>query len=96
MPSGMQRMVQSFTGTTSAISPVVAIALATGNAGRAYGLPGGRVEVGEPADLILCRAALGSPSPDAFDAIVRGDWLEVDLVLIGGVPQAGIRWTEPR
>ena len=96
MPWGMQRMVQLFTGTTSAISPAVAIALATGNAGRAYGLLGGRVEVGEPADLVLCRAALGSPSPDAFDAIVRGDWLEVDSVLIGGVPQAGIRWTEPR
>jgi hypothetical protein len=95
-PSGMQRLVQLITGTTSAVTPGVAIAMATGNAARAYGLPGGRVEVGEPADLVLCRAALGSPSPDAFDAIVRGDWLEVDSVLIGGVPQAGIRWTEPR
>lgn len=95
-PSGMQRLVQLFSDATSGIAPAAAIALASGNAGRAYGLPGGRLEVGAPADIVLCSAALGSPSPDALDAITRGDWLAIDSVLIDGVPQAGSRWAAAR
>ena len=93
LPSGMQRFVQLVAGATSALTPPVAVALATGNAARAYGLPGGRLAPGEPADLLLARAPRGGPSPDAFDAIVRGDWLEIDSVFIDGVAQAGARWT---
>jgi imidazolonepropionase-like amidohydrolase len=87
----MQRLVQLFSEATSGMTPATAIALATGNAARAFGIPGGRLAVGAPADIVLCRAPLGSPSPDALDALVRGDWLEIDAVLIDGVLQAGTR-----
>ena len=84
---GMQRLIQHVIGAAPSVSAALAIAFATGNTARAYVAPGGRVAVGEPADLVLCRAPLRSSFADALDAIEHGDWLDIDSVFIGGAPQ---------
>ena len=82
---GIQRLIQHVIGAAPSVSSAIAIAFATGNTARAYVAPGGRVAVGEPADLVLCRAPLRSSFEDALDAIEHGDWLDVDSVFIGGI-----------
>ncbi|OLC21181.1 MAG: hypothetical protein AUH33_02300 [Chloroflexi bacterium 13_1_40CM_68_21] len=84
---GVQRLIQHMIGAAPSVSSAMAIAFATGNTARAYVAPGGRVAVGEPADVILCRAPPGSSFEDALDAFEHGDWLDIDSVFIAGAPQ---------
>src|SRR5262249_1183438 len=48
-PGGVPHMVQLLS-VLARTRPEVAVAFASGNTARAYGLPGGRLALGEPAD----------------------------------------------
>ncbi|HYU21178.1 MAG TPA: amidohydrolase family protein [Chloroflexota bacterium] len=85
IPGGVQRTVQLLT-TVSGVQPETALAFATGNTSRAFGLPGGRIEVGQPADLIVAHPADGSlgGSGDGLDGLARGEWLAITNIVVDG------------
>jgi imidazolonepropionase-like amidohydrolase len=58
--------------------------MATGNTARAYGLPGGRIAIGEPADIVLWDAADGSESDSFIESLEVGDRPYPGLVMIDG------------
>ena len=72
-----------------ALPPEIGIALATGNNARIFKLSSGVVEVGRPADLIICDAPAGSVAEDALGAIARGDIPGISAVIIDGRVQVG-------
>ena len=66
------------------IRPEEAIALATGNNARIFGLDTGTIAVGKPADFIALDAPFGSVARDALGAISRGDIPGISCVVING------------
>src|SRR5258708_9296004 len=62
MTAGVQMLIGALAGSGE-VKPEEAIALATGNTARAFGLPGGRVAVGQPAALLLARLPDAPPPP---------------------------------
>ncbi len=61
-----------------------ALALASGNVAHAYRLAQGVLEVGRPADVLVCDAPLGGACEDALRAIENGDLPGISAVVIGG------------
>src|SRR5438132_13205126 len=55
------------------LTPELAVAAATGNVGRAYGLDAGLLEEGRPADLLVVDAPLGSVGETWAEALAAGD-----------------------
>jgi enamidase len=86
LPRGMLREI-AYLAAVAEVPPEVAIAMATGNVGRAHGLPQGVLEAGRPADLVLLDRIPGSVAVDALDALHRGDLPGISMVLIDGVPR---------
>jgi len=84
-PAGVPYMLQLLTSTTKA-SPEMAVAFASGNAARAYGLPGGVIKVGQPADVFIGRPAEYSPFQDSLEALANGA-LAITTVIIDGTVQ---------
>jgi enamidase len=74
------------------LTPRQAITATTGNVREVYGIPGGRIAVGEAADFVVIDAPLGSAATDAFSAMERGDLPAVGAVVTDGV----IRLTKSR
>jgi enamidase len=66
------------------IRPESAIALATGNNSRIFGLKTGTIAIGKPADLVICDAPLGSTAKDALGAISGGDIPGISGIVIDG------------
>lgn len=66
------------------IRPEEAIALATGNNARIFGLDTGTIAVNKPADFIALDAPFGSVAQDALGAISRGDIPGISCVVING------------
>ena len=66
------------------LRPEEAIALATGNNARIFGVKTGTIDLGQPADFIVCDAPVGSPARDALRAIKRGDIPGISSVIIDG------------
>jgi enamidase len=62
----------------------VALAFATGNVARAYGLDAGVVAEGAPADLILIDAPLESSAGTALEALAIGDIPGIGAVVTDG------------
>jgi enamidase len=62
---------------------------ATGNNARIFKLSSGVIEVGRPADLLICDAPAGSMAKDAVGAIARGDIPGISAVIIDGRVQVG-------
>jgi enamidase len=77
----------AYLAAVAEVPPAVAIAMGTGNVGRAHGLPQGVLEPGRPADLVLLDRIPGSVAEDALDALRRGDLPGISMVLIDGVPR---------
>ena len=69
--------------------PETAIAMATGNTARVYGLDVGVIAPGRAADLVLCDAPVGSVAKTALDALGAGDLPGISMILIDGVPRVG-------
>src|SRR2546426_9045063 len=72
------------------LAPEIVLALATGNNARAFRLAGAAtLEVGQPADLVVCDAPAASLAPDALTAIARGDIPRISAVVIDGEVRVG-------
>ena len=69
--------------------PEAALAMATGNTARAYGLDVGLVAAGRAADLVVLDAPVGSVGTTALDALRAGDLPGVSMVVVDGVPRVG-------
>jgi enamidase len=83
IPRGMLRNVLYFASMCN-LTPAEAIAVATGNTARAHGLDVGLLEVGRPADLVVCGSITGSAGTTLTAAIAHGDLLGITHVLIDG------------
>jgi enamidase len=69
--------------------PEVALAMATGNTARVYGLDVGRIAPGRAADLVILDAPVGSVASTALGALAAGDLPGVSMVVVDGVPRVG-------
>jgi enamidase len=83
VPRGMLRNLLFLTSVCG-LTPGQAIAAATGNTARAHGLDVGRLNIGAPADLVICGAVQGSAGSSLSDAIAHGDLPGIAYVLIDG------------
>ena len=83
IPRGAWRNVL-FLASMCGLSPAQAIAVATGNTGRAHGLAEGILAPGRPADLALCGPVEGSAGSTLADAVAHGDLPGITHVLIDG------------
>jgi enamidase len=64
-----------------------AIAAATGNNAKTYGLNSGFVAAGHDADLVVIDACSGGSKDDALAALANGDVVAVSAVVTDGVPR---------
>jgi enamidase len=86
MPLGMMYTITHLASLTS--MPVEwAIAAATGNNARVYGLNNGFLEVGKDADIVILDACVGGTKTEALDALRNGDIAAVAAVITDGVPR---------
>jgi enamidase len=83
MPLGIIKTLAEVASLTG-LEPATCWALATGNNARVYGLPGGRLEEGASADLIVMDAPWGSAAANALEALALGDIPGISAVVIEG------------
>lgn len=83
MPLGMLKTVVEI-ASLSGIAPTDAIALATGNNGRALRRAEGVLDVDRPADLVLLQAPLGGAASTPMQAIEIGDLPSIVAVVTDG------------
>lgn len=90
MPSGTGMVALGILRTLAAISsiggvlPEQAVAMATGNTAKIYGLNRGEIAPGREADLTIVDAPLGSEAGNALDTLKIGDTVAVACVMIDG------------
>ena len=86
MPLGMMYTITHLASLTS--MPVEwAIAAATGNNARTYGINSGFLQPGKDADVLLLDACVGGSKNDALSALCNGDIAAVAAVVTDGVPR---------
>lgn len=83
MPLGMIKTVAEIS-SLAPLTPQVVWALASGNCARTWGIDGGRVKVGEPADLVVMDAPWGGQADDALGSLARGDLPGISVVVCRG------------
>jgi enamidase len=88
VPLGILRVIAHLTSLGGA-RPEEAIAMATGNTARVYGLPVGVIEPGREADLCIVDAPVGSVGKTALKALEAGDLPGISMVLIDGQIRIG-------
>jgi enamidase len=86
MPLGMFYTITHL-ASLGGMAPERAIAAATGNNARVYGLNSGLVAEGRDADILLVDACAGGSRNDALAAISNGDVPAVSAVFTSGVPR---------
>jgi len=84
IPLGILRTIVQLS-SVSGISGAEAIALASGNTARVFGLNTSMVAVGREADLVVIDSPMGSVGRNALEAIEAGDLPAVALVMTDGV-----------
>jgi enamidase len=87
MPLGVLKTMAELC-SLGGVEPATAWAWASGVTARFYGLRSGLIELGRPADLVVCDAPWGSVASDAEGALRRGDIPGISAVLIDGVVRA--------
>lgn len=95
MPLGLLKTVAELS-SLGAVEPARTWAWGSGCVADAFGLSGGRLQVGQPADLAVIDAPLGSVAADAEGALARGDIPAVALVMIDGVVHVDPSALSPR
>ena len=88
VPLGIIRVLAHLV-SLGGVAPEAAIAMATGNTARVYGLPVGRIEPGREADCCLVDAPVGSVGRTALEALRAGDLFGISMVLIDGQIRIG-------
>lgn len=83
VPRGMLREI-CFLASVGEIAPEKAVAMATGNVGRAHGLSSGMIEEERPADLVLMDRITGSVAKHTLDSFAKGDLPGITVVMIDG------------
>ncbi|NIM05474.1 MAG: amidohydrolase family protein, partial [Deltaproteobacteria bacterium] len=83
IPRGMLREI-AFLSSLAHVSPEMAIAMATGNVGKAHGLSLGILEEGKAADIVLLDRVKGSVARDALNSFTQGDLPGISVVMIDG------------
>ncbi len=83
IPLGILRTM-AFLASVGGLEAAKAVACATGNTARAFGLNTGTIEVGKEADLVFADAPIGSSGHTALRALAMGDLPGVSLVIIDG------------
>jgi enamidase len=86
MPLGMLYTIAHLASLGN-VPPEAAIAAATGNNARVYGLNSGRISAGCDADIVLIDAPDGGSQNTALDAIRNGDIAAVGAVITNGEPR---------
>ncbi len=94
IPLGMLRNL-AFIASVGGMEPAAAIAAASGNTARVFGLPTGVIEPGRDADLVLMDAPMGSFGRDALEALMVGDLPGVAMVVVDGEVKASISRNTP-
>jgi enamidase len=88
VPLGILRVIAHL-ASLGGLAPEVAVAMATGNTARVYGLPVGVIAPGREADLAIVDAPIGSVGKTALEALAAGDLFGVSMVLIDGQIRIG-------
>lgn len=83
IPLGILRNL-AFLASMCGLTAAEAIATATGNTARVFGLHTGVIAPGKEADLVLMDAPLGSVGGDALSALEAGDLPGIAMVIIDG------------
>jgi enamidase len=83
IPRGMLREI-AFLSSVAEVPAEIAVAMATGNVGRAHGLSIGTLEEGRAADIVLLDRIKGSVAKDALDSFAKGDLPGISMVIIDG------------
>lgn len=86
MPLGMMYTITHL-ASLGGMPPEMAIAGATGNNARVYGLDSGFIAAGKDADVILLDACVGGSKNDALSSLANGDIAAVGAVITDGVPR---------
>ncbi|RJF78914.1 amidohydrolase family protein [Rhodopseudomonas palustris] len=86
MPLGMFYTI-SHLASLGGMPPEQAIAAATGNNARVYGLNAGVIAVGRDADIVLIDACAGGSRSDALAGLSNGDIPAVAAVVSDGIPR---------
>ncbi len=90
IPRGMLHQI-GFLSSVAGIPPQEAIAMATGNVGRAHGLPIGTLEEGKAADIVLLDKIHGSVAKDELDSFSKGDLPGISVDMIDWEIRVGCR-----
>jgi enamidase len=88
VPLGILRVIAHL-ASLGGVRPEEAIAMATGNTARVYGLPVGVIEPGREADVCVVDAPVGSVGKTALEALAAGDLFGISMVLIDGQIRIG-------
>jgi enamidase len=88
VPLGILRTLSLLAGL-GGLPPAEAIACATGNTARVWGLDVGLVAEGRAGDLVVCDAPIGSVARDALGALAAGDLPGISMVVIDGAVAVG-------
>jgi enamidase len=88
VPLGILRTLAHLTALGDC-PPEAAVAMASGNTARVYGLDVGTIAPGRAADLVICDAPVGSVGKTAMEALRAGDLPGVSMVIIDGIPRIG-------
>jgi enamidase len=83
VPLGILRVIAHL-ASLGGVGPETAIAMATGNTARVYGLPVGVIAPGREADLAIVDAPIGSVGRTALEALRAGDLFGISMILIDG------------
>jgi enamidase len=86
MPLGIWYTI-SHLASLGVLDPELAIAAATGNNARVFGLNSGVLARGKDADLVLIDACDGGSQGDALSGLRNGDVPAVGAVISGGIPR---------
>lgn len=85
IPRGMLRNI-CYLAAVCGMDPIAAIEAATSNVARAHDVPGGTIELGKPADLLLLGPIRGSRAANTLEAFSLGDVPGLSAIILDGEP----------
>jgi len=88
VPLGILRVIAHL-ASLGGVAPEAAIAMATGNTARVYGLPVGQIAAGRQADVVIADAPVGSVGRTALEALATGDLCGISMIAIDGQVKIG-------